>query len=57
VLLKAKKLDGLWGKKHTHVFIALKQALTMAPVLRTPQFDSTPFIVTTDSSKHGLGEC
>jgi hypothetical protein len=35
-LLKAKKLDSLQGKKHMRAFIALKWALTTAPVLRTP---------------------
>jgi transposase InsO family protein len=54
-ILKAKTLDGIWTNEHMKAFIELKRVLTSTPVLRSPQMDGTPFIVTTDGSMHGFG--
>ncbi|KIJ08794.1 hypothetical protein PAXINDRAFT_59090, partial [Paxillus involutus ATCC 200175] len=44
-----------WCEEHTQAFIALKLALLSEPVLKGPKFDGTPFIVTSNGSKHGFG--
>ena len=53
--MRGAKLEGLWGRKHTEAFLNLKKALTSEPVLRCPQWDGTPFIVTTDGCQDGFG--
>ncbi|KIJ15364.1 hypothetical protein PAXINDRAFT_50169, partial [Paxillus involutus ATCC 200175] len=40
-----------WGNEHTQSFLALKTALLSEPVLKSPKFDGTPFIITSDGSK------
>ena len=52
--MKGYSLQGLWGKEHDHAFLRLKVALVCEPVLKGPKYDGTPFIVTTDGSKHGF---
>ncbi|KIJ19345.1 hypothetical protein PAXINDRAFT_69609, partial [Paxillus involutus ATCC 200175] len=48
-------LTTLWREEHTQVFLALKLVLLLEPILKAPQFDGTPFIVTSDGSKNGFG--
>ena len=43
-----------WTSKHQKAFDALKLALTIAPVLRYPDFKKE-FILETDASLRGLG--
>jgi hypothetical protein len=47
-IMKAHKLKELWTPEHTKTFIALKAQLVSEPVLSAPQYDGTPFILTTD---------
>src|ERR1700677_889882 len=49
------KLHGVWTIEHTKAFLKLKSALISEPVLKGPQFDGTPFIVTTDGSGQAFG--
>jgi len=44
----------IWTDQQQDAFIALKQALTSAPVLALPDF-SCPFVVETDASGAGIG--
>jgi len=48
-------LEGRWTIQHTRVFLKLKTIMTSEPVLRGPQWDGTPFIVTSDGSKDTFG--
>ena len=45
------KLTDIWQPEHTKAFLDLKRRLVSEPVLQAPQFDGTPFILTTDGSK------
>jgi hypothetical protein len=47
-IMKAHKLGGIWTSEHTKTFITLKSLLISKPVLSAPQYDRTPFILTTD---------
>jgi hypothetical protein len=49
------KLQGVWTIEHTKAFLKLKSALINEPVLKGPQFDRSPFIVTTDGSGQAFG--
>ncbi|TFY74871.1 hypothetical protein EWM64_g9142, partial [Hericium alpestre] len=53
-ILQDYKLSSHWTDTHTRAFIGLKAALTSEPVLRGPQWDGTPFIVTTDGCQDGF---
>ncbi|TFY82945.1 hypothetical protein EWM64_g1070 [Hericium alpestre] len=53
-VLQEYALSTHWTDTHMHAFIDLKAALTSEPVLRGPQWDGTPFIVTTDSCQDGF---
>ena len=44
----------VWTKVHEQSFLALKTALTSAPVLAMPNF-SKPFVIKTDASGTGVG--
>jgi hypothetical protein len=44
-------LTDIWKPEHTKAFLDLKRRLVSEPVLQAPQFDGTPFILTTDGSK------
>ena len=50
-IMRNYKLDGIWTAEHSKTFLEIKQRLVSEPVLKSPQFDGTPFIVTTDRSK------
>ena len=50
-IMRSYKLDGIWTNEHDKTFLEIKQRLVSEPVLKSPLFDGTPFIVTTDSSK------
>ena len=47
-IMRAYKLGEIWNSEHTKTFIALKARLISEPVLSAPQYDGTPFILTTD---------
>lgn len=49
-IMKAFKLVDIWTHEHTKTFMALKAQLISEPVLSAPQYDGTPFILTTDGS-------
>lgn len=49
-----KKDNFAWSDTTEAAFLALKDAVTTAPVLALPDF-SQPFIVECDASTHGLG--
>jgi hypothetical protein len=49
-IMKAYKLGEAWTPEHTKTFLALKTQLISEPVLSAPQYDGTPFILTTDGS-------
>ena len=49
-----RKEGFLWTDQATAAFIALKQALSTAPVLHLPDF-TRPFIVDSDASGTGFG--
>lgn len=50
-LMKAHKLKPYWKEEHMTTFINLKARLVSEPVLTTPQFDGTNFILTMDACK------
>lgn len=50
--MHAHKLQGVWTIDHTKAFLKLKGPLISEPILKGPQFNGTPLIVTTD----GLGQ-
>lgn len=52
-LLQGKRV-WCWGEKHDKAFLALKAALSSAPVMAAPDF-SKPFIVRTDASDIAVG--
>jgi hypothetical protein len=47
-------LVGKWTKELNDAFLNLKLALTSEPVLRSPRYDGTPFVVTTDGCMTGF---
>jgi hypothetical protein len=47
-IMRAYKLGAIWTPEHTKTFISLKARLISEPVLSAPQYDGTPFILTTD---------
>jgi transposase InsO family protein len=53
-IMENYKLADKWTDEHTKSFISLKAALAAEPVLKAPQWDGTPFIVTTDGCKEGF---
>ncbi|KAE9387339.1 hypothetical protein BT96DRAFT_786889, partial [Gymnopus androsaceus JB14] len=52
--LEAWKLEGRWGEKHTQAFLKLKELMVSEPLLRSPRWDGSHFIVTTDGCKEGF---
>ncbi|KIK33111.1 hypothetical protein CY34DRAFT_31610, partial [Suillus luteus UH-Slu-Lm8-n1] len=49
------QLKSCWGPRHTESFMNLKRILVKELVLKSPQFDGTPFIVTMDGCQEGFG--
>jgi len=49
------KLRDKWTESHSTAFLNLKTALNSQPILHAPQYDNSPFIVTTDGCQEGLG--
>lgn len=50
-IMKAYKLKNTWTEEHSTTFMRLKSLLVSEPILRTPRFDGTPFILMTDGLK------
>ena len=50
-IMHSYKLDSIWTNEHDKIFLEIKQRLVSKPVLKSPLFDSTPFIITTNGSK------
>lgn len=48
------KLANIWMENHKKAFLGLKKCLTSDLVLQAPQFDGTPFIVTSDGCQEGF---
>jgi hypothetical protein len=53
-ILRNHKLNSTWDAQHTKAFLDLKIAVTLEPILQGPQWDSTPFIMTTDGCQEGF---
>ena len=49
--MRGFKLGDIWDQNHTKTFLALKAHLVAEPVLSSPHYDGTPFILTTDGCK------
>ena len=47
-IIRNFKLGDIWNQDHTKMFMALKVCLVSEPLLPTPHYDRTPFILTTD---------
>lgn len=47
-------MEGQWSSIHAKAFIVLKTALTSALVVKGPNYDGSPFIITTDGCKDGF---
>jgi hypothetical protein len=47
-IMKGYKFGEKWMAEHTKTFLALKAKLVSEPVLSAPQYNGTPFILTTD---------
>jgi hypothetical protein len=52
--MRNMSLVGKWTKELNDAFLNLKLALTSEPVLRSPRYDGTPFVVTTDGCMTGF---
>jgi len=50
-IMRAYKPQPHWKEEHTATFIALKAQLVSEPILTTPRFNGTHFILTTDACK------
>ena len=55
-LMKAHKLKPYWKEEHMTTFINLKAHLVSEPVLTTPRFDGTNFMLTTDACKDAFAD-
>lgn len=53
--LHEHKLHTYWEQQHTKMFVRLKQILVSEPILHAPNFNRTPFIITSDGCKDGFG--
>jgi len=52
--LRDFKLADQWTQEHTKALLDLKAALVSRPILQAPKYDSSPFVVTSDSCQEGL---
>jgi hypothetical protein len=52
--MRNMSLVGKWTTELNDAFLNLKLALTSEPVLRSPRYDGTPFVVTTDGCMTGF---
>jgi hypothetical protein len=48
------KLANRWTDEHTKTFLDLKAALISQPILQAPQYDRSPFVITSDRCQEGL---
>jgi hypothetical protein len=48
------KLANQWTDEHTKTFLDLKAALVSWPILQAPQYDGSPFVITSDGCQEGL---
>lgn len=53
-VMESFKLQTVWTEQHTKSFLELKRVLTSEPVLCSPMWDGSHFIVTTDGCQEGL---
>jgi len=52
--MRNMSLVGKWTPELNNAFLNLKKALTSEPVIRSPRYDGTPFVVTTDGCMTGF---
>ena len=52
--MKGLSLEGKWTPELGQAFVAIKAALTSEPVLKSPKYDGSPFVVTTDGCMKGF---
>jgi hypothetical protein len=52
--MRNMSLIGKWTTELNDTFLNLKLALTSEPVLHSPRYDGTPFVVTTDGCMTGF---
>jgi hypothetical protein len=52
--MRNMSLVGKWTPELNDAFLNLKLALTSEPVLRSPRYDGTPFVVTSDGCMTGF---
>ncbi|KAG2045456.1 hypothetical protein BDR06DRAFT_900646 [Suillus hirtellus] len=50
------KLAPYWKTEHTQALLDLKTAITLRPVVQGPQYDRSPFILTSDRCTEGFME-
>jgi hypothetical protein len=53
-IMSSYKLAAHWKAEHTRTFLNLKTAVTSRPVVQGPQYDGSPFILTTDGCAEGF---
>ena len=51
---RAHRLANQWTPAHSKAFVVLKVALSSAPVIKSPKYDGSHFVVTTDGCKDGF---
>jgi hypothetical protein len=52
--LTKKGTPFVWGEAQQHSFLALKKALTSAPILAHPDYES-PMVIMSDACGYGIG--
>ena len=52
--MKGSSLVGKWTLELDHAFVAVKAVLTSEPVLRSPVYDGSPFVIMTDGCMTGF---
>ena len=47
-------MEGKWTPELGWAFVAIKAALMSEPILKSPKYDGSPFVVTTDRCMKGF---